>query len=500
VTGSNDRSWNSLDRVVAPALLASIEAAWVSIWIGALWYPSAGERIDVPFPALAIVATIAIALASFAGVVVARDRLRLTLRVALGLVAGTISAGVIGVLYLHGSFLAFSLHPWTVPPGPESSESAAGWFVAAIAVARGSWLGSVELGRRHVANSLIVATIAFVVFFVAAVTHRSEAAFAGEVHAAEVLLLVSFPFAIALLAVVSERERERNSLRNRHSRPSIAWLGAVLVPMAGVAGVAVLLALDLRPLVRLLGEAVRRVALWVLDVLDDLLSFLASLVHLSVHTQTRVTSRSGGTAHFREVSSRTPAWISVLAIVLGAVLLVVLAVVAFRALRALLRRRRPRRAQVAPLLDEEKDSLFSWSHLLDQLLGMLRRWFGGRIDGESEMAGTMKRDPDGAGLGSVRSHYRQVLVAARAAGHPRRAFETPLELDSRLEPLTDEGAGRALFNLTNLYDVVRYGGHLETSDEVARASADADTFVAALQLSSGHDLVDGDLTRETEPG
>jgi hypothetical protein len=499
VTGSNDRSWNSLDRVVAPALLASIEAAWVSIWISALWYTSAGERVDAPFPALAIVATIAIALASFAGVVVARDRLRLSLRVALGLVAGTVSAGVIGVLYLHGSFLAFSLHPWTVPPGPESSESTAGWFVAAIAVARGSWLGSVELGRRHVVNSLIAATIAFVAFFVVAVTHRSDAAFAGEVRAAEVLLLVSFPFAIALLAVVSERERERNSLRNRHSRPSIAWLGAVLIPMAAVAGVAVLLALDLRPLVRLLGEAVRRVALWVLDVLDDILSFLASLVHLSVHTQTRVTSRSGGTAHFREVSSRTPAWISVLAIVLGAVLLVVLAVVAFRALRALLRRRRPRRAQVAPLLDEEKDSLFSWSHLLDQLLGVLRRWLGGGAGGASEMAGTTKRDPGGAGLGSVRSHYRQVLVAARAAGHPRHAFETPLELDSRLEPLADEGAARALSNLTNLYDVVRYGGHLETSDEVARASADAEAFVAALQLSGGHDLVDGDLTGEAEP-
>jgi TRAP-type C4-dicarboxylate transport system permease small subunit len=269
--------------------------------------------------------------------------------------------------------------------------------------------------------------------------------------------------------------------------------------MAAVAGVAVLLALDLRPLVRLLGEAVRRVALWVLDVLDDILSFLASLVHLSVHTQTRVTSRSVGTAHFREVSSRTPAWISVLAIVLGAVLLVVLAVVAFRALRALLRRRRPRRAQVAPLLDEEKDSLFSWSHLLDQLLGVLRRWLGGGAGGASEMAGTTKRDPGGAGLGSVRSHYRQVLVAARAAGHPRHAFETPLELDSRLEPLADEGAARALSNLTNLYDVVRYGGHLETSDEVARASADAEAFVAALQLSGGHDLVDGDLTGEAEP-
>jgi hypothetical protein len=500
VTGSNDRSWNSLDRVVAPALLSSIEAAWVSIWIGALWYTSPAERIDIPFAALAIVATIAVALASFAGVVVARDRLRLTLRVALALVAGTISAGVIGVLYLHGSFLAFSLHPWTVPSGPASSESAAGWFVAAIAVARGSWLGSVELGRRHVVNSLIVATIAFVVFFVVAVTHRSDVAFAGEVHAAEVLLLVSFPFAIALLAVVSERERERNSLRNRHSRPNIAWLGAVLVPMAVVAGVAALLALDLRPLVRLLGEAVRRVALWVLDVFDDILSFLASLVHLSVHTQTRVTTRSGGTAHFKEVSSRTPAWISVLAIVLGAVLLVVLAVVAFRALRALLRRRRPRRAQVAPLLDEEKDSLFSWSHLLDQLLGVLRRWLGGRADGGGEMPGSTTRDSGGTGPGSVRSHYREVLHAARLAGHPRRSFETPLELDSRLAPLADEEAARALSSLTDLYDVVRYGGHLETSDEVATSGADAEAFVAALQLSRDDDVADDDLMGPTAPG
>ena len=81
--------------------------------------------------------------------------------------------------------------------------------------------------------------------------------------------------------------------------------------------------------------------------------------------------------------------------------------------------------------------------------------------------GLRPRDSDGGGLDSVRSHYRQVLLAARPAGHPRRAFETPLELDSRLEPLADEGAARALSNLTNLYDVVRYGGHLETGEEIA---------------------------------
>jgi hypothetical protein len=387
-----------------------------------------------------------------------------------------------------------------VPSGPESSESAAGWFVAAIAVGRGSWLGSVELGSRHVVSSLSAATIAFVIFFFVALTHRSEAAFSGEVGAAEVLLLVCFPFAIALLAVVSERERERNALRNRISRPSIAWLGAVLVPMAVVGGVAVLLALGVRPLVRLVAGVIRRVGIWVLDVLDDILSYLASLVHLPARTPSRVTVHSGGVTHFQAVSSRTPAWISVLGVVLAVAILAVLVVVAFRAFRAFLRRRRPRKPQATPLLEEERDSVFSWSHLLDQLLGVLRRWFGARGAGDAEIAGPVRPEiAGGEGRGSVRSHYRHVLVSARLAGHPRRVFETPLELDSRLAPLTDEAASRALSNLTDLYDAVRYGGHLETSDEVVAAGADAEAFVAALQLSGDHDSISDDLLGAEDP-
>jgi hypothetical protein len=500
VTGSNDRSWNSLDRVIAPALLASIEAAWVSIWIAALWYISPGERVDVPFAAIAIVATIAIALVSLAGVLVAHDRLRFLLRVVLAIVVGTMSAGVIGVAYLHGSFLTFGLHPWTVPAGPESSEAAAGWFVAAIAVARGSWLGSVELGRRHVVNSLIAATSAFVVFFLVAVTHRSEVAYAGEVRAAEVLLLVCFPFAIALLAVVSERERERNALRNRLSRPTVAWLGAVLVPMVVVAGIAVALALGVRPLIPLVAGVLRRAGLWVLDVLDDILSFIGSLVHLPARTQTHVIVRSGGVSHLRAGSSRTPAWISVLGVILAVALLGLLLVVALRAIRAFLRRRRPRKAQTTPLLDEERDSVFSWSHLLDQLLGVLRRLLGGRAAADTEMRGAISAElAGGEGRRSVRSHYRQVLAAARIAGYPRRVFETPLELDSRLAPLTDEVAARALSNLTDLYDSVRYGGHLATSDEVASAGADAEAFVAALQLSGDYDRADDDPIGSSDP-
>ena len=162
------------------------------------------------------------------------------------------------------------------------------------------------------------------------------------------------------------------------------------------------------------------------------------------------------------------------------------------ALRAFLRRRRPRRAQATPLLDEERDSVFSWSHLLDQLIGVLRRWLGGHV-GDAQMAGATRPDLAGEPLRSVRSHYRQVLLAARLAGHPRRIFETPLELDSRLAPLTDDAAARALANLTGLYDAVRYGGHLETSDEVATAAVDAEAFVAALQLSSDPDFVDDEI-------
>ncbi|HEY5274275.1 MAG TPA: DUF4129 domain-containing protein [Acidimicrobiales bacterium] len=490
MTGSNDRSWNSLDRVVAPALAASIEAAWVSIWIAALWRTPDGQRVDVPFLTLAITATAAIGLTSYAGVLVGSDRLRRLLRVAVGLVVGAIAAGVLGVVYLHGTFLAFGFHPWTVPSGAASSDAAACWFAAAIAVARGSWLGSGELGRRQVVNSLVVATIAFVVFFFAAVIHRGEAAFSGEVRAAEVLLLVSFPCAIALLAVVSERELERSSLRERLSRPSVAWLGAVLVPMAGVGAIALGVALSVRPLIPLVADGVRAVALFVVDVLDHVLSWLASLVHLSAHVPKHVVSGSGGGSRFHEVPGKTPVWITVVAVVLAVVLAVALVTLVFRAVRQFLRQRRPQRAQPALVQEEERDSLFSWSHLLDQLLAVLRRWRGGRAASDLDAASELLADlASGEDLPSVRSSYRRVLQAARSTGHPRRAFETPLELDSRLAPLTNDVASRALSSLTNLYDVVRYGGHLETSDEVASAGADADMFVAALHLSGDDDLV-----------
>ena len=169
MTGKNDRSWNSLDRVIAPALLASIEAAWVSIWIGGVWYASAGSVLTF-LRCSRFGRDDCDCAGSLAGVFVARDRLRLRLRVVLGLVVGTMSAGVIGVLYLHGSFQAFGLHPWTVLPGPASSESAAGWFVAAIAVsARAAGSGSGRAWSPTRRGLLVVATVAFVVFFFVAV-------------------------------------------------------------------------------------------------------------------------------------------------------------------------------------------------------------------------------------------------------------------------------------------------------------------------------------------
>jgi Domain of unknown function (DUF4129) len=498
VTGSNDRSWNSLDRVVAPTLLALIEAAWISTWVGALWHVSPTRRIDLPFLAVALVATMAIALASLVGIGVPGERIRRVLRMLAAVVIAVLAAGVIGVLYLHGSFLAFGLHPWTVPAGAASSEAAAAWFVAVIAVVRGTWLGSSELGRRHVASSLTVTTIAFVVFFFVAVTHRGDAAIAREVGAAEVLLLVAFPCAIALLAVVSERELERTSLRGQLSRPSFAWLGAVLVPMAGVGAIAVALAVGVRPLFLLVADVVRKVALWVLDVLDDVLGRIASMIHLSKRAPQHVVTGSGGGRVPHEVPGRTPTWIAVLAIAVAVLFVAAAIVLAVRLARKLIRRRRPRRATTVQLLDEERGSVFSWSHLLDQLLGVFRRWRDRRVDTEPAAAGVPVPAFAGAeGPASVRGHYRRLLAAAKAAGHPRRAFETPLELESRLAPLSDEADARALAGLTDIYDAVRYGGHLESSDDVTRAGAATEAFAAALLEVSDPELSYADL--DTSP-
>jgi hypothetical protein len=91
-----------------------------------------------------------------------------------------------------------------------------------------------------------------------------------------------------------------------------------------------------------------------------------------------------------------------------------------------------------------------------------------------------------------------MLVTVKDAGYRRRAFETPLELETRLAPLSDEAAVRALASLTDIYDAVRYGGHLETADEVTRAGDDIEAFAAALRAASDQRPSDADLAGSSD--
>ena len=118
-------------------------------------------------------------------------------------------------------FWRSSSHPWSgAPVARRALEAGIAWFASSLAVRRGAWLGSMELGRRHVVNSLVVSTIAFVVFFFVAETHRIGATCCSGAAPPCVGAAPSsaFPVAFALVAVVSERDLERSALREPASQ------------------------------------------------------------------------------------------------------------------------------------------------------------------------------------------------------------------------------------------------------------------------------------------
>ena len=349
------------------------------------------------------------------------------------LVATAVSAGVIGMLYLHGSFSAISAHPWTVIGKTPSAEVALAWFVAALAFTRGTWLGWEELSLAHAMGAVAISTLGFVVFFVVGAVHHTTASFHPEVGPAVALLLVSFPGAIAVIALVNERELELTSLRHRRSRPNLAWLVAVVVPMAGVAVAGTLLALGIGPLAPFVGRVIRAVVRWMVAVLRDFARWLAHFSHAAKRVPGRVVGPSGVLLPQGKLVIHVPLWIWFAAAAIG---VLVAAILLFFVLRALLRirlrlHRRPTRLAVD--LDEERESVFSWGHLLDQILGLVNRLLA-RLRRGGDERNVLTESAIGAlpSTNSVRHHYRRVLLAARTAGHGREVSETASELARRL--------------------------------------------------------------------
>ena len=479
--GSDERSWSSLYNVVIPAIVVWIEASWVSAWLGALANIAPHFRADVPLLALATPALLAAVLSGCSARLTWPSWCRTLATAPLVVIATALSAGVIGMLYLHGSFSAISAHPWTVTGKTPSAEAALAWFAATLAFARGTWLGWQELSFTHAVGAVIFSTLGFVVFFILGATNHATASFHPQIGAAAILLLLAFPGAIAVIALVNERELELNSLRHRRSRPNLGWLGAVLVPMVVLAVVGVLLALGIGPLAPFVGRFIRAIALWVAAVIRDFALWLGHFFHAAKRVPAHLVGPSGITSHSGKLVIHVPLWIWFAAVVIG---VLVATVVLFFILRTLLhmrlhRDRQRRRLAVHP--EEQRESIFSWRHLLGQVLGLIYGLFG-RLKGGDGTGITRNASVVGAqpSANSVRHNYRRVLLAARTAGHGREISETPFELERRLSLVTGASAQVALREMTEVYERTRYGEESSSDKQVEQATRDAEILVTAL--------------------
>ena len=359
------------------------------------------------------------------------------------------------------------------------------WFVASLAWARGTWLGWEELNFDHAIMSVGTAAVAFVLLFVIGALRHGSSLHAASGPAA-VLLLVFFPGAIAVVALVHERDLERRALRQPGPGPSMAWIAALAAPMAVVAALAVLVAFLLGPLAPIIGRAVRRAALWIASLVADLARWLARLVHTGHLRPGKPTLHGSGGLTHAAIAVQVPLWIWLVLAALGAAGVGAALFFLVRMVLGIRRNpRRPRRTVVRPA-SEQRDSVFSWGHLLDQLRAIGTRFLGRFRRAPTGAGGVPVGPPDiAAEECSVRQHYRQLLRAANAAGHGRKAHETPLELERRLDALELGEGEPALAALTSLYDRARYGDAPGSPTDVDEAGRQVAVVIASLAPADG---------------
>jgi hypothetical protein len=271
-------------------------------------------------------------------------------------------------------------------------------------------------------------------------------------------------------------------------------LGVLAVPLALIVGLSLLVAVGGGPLIRLAG----RVALIIVRAIGWV---FAKLWHLVPH------GRHGRIAGQPLRLTRTPSPIIHPSLkhtpdvpmlaweVIGALSVAAIIWLALRYLRPHL----PRRAlEVSPEVDEQRDSVFTWSHLIEQLQRALRRLLARlrQLWRQKETAHdtTTRFGPGGVGFdsfGDIRAAYRRVLIVARQAESPRAASETAREFERRLshafDTSPDDDSSASLHVLTSLYQRVRYGDARLRAQELESGQAAADVVIAQLEGLSSTD-------------
>ncbi len=207
----------------------------------------------------------------------------------------------------------------------------------------------------------------------------------------------------------------------------------------------------LTPLILLLGA-----------LLDPLVELLRSLLHRhAVHppAQPQGKTRQPDLSHLLKPHASS-------ADVIHGLLLVVAVIGVMIALWYAFAERR--RSASDDAVDEERESLWSWSLLLAGLRRLWRRLWGRFVPPpEGELAAPTQGGGDHGAL-SIRAIYRRMLLLAAALGHPRHGAETPHEYLARLRgavPASEKDAAL----LTALYARARYGPAAPDQADVAAA-------------------------------
>ncbi|HLI00034.1 MAG TPA: DUF4129 domain-containing protein [Acidimicrobiales bacterium] len=486
--------------LAAPLLLAVSEAGWGSLLLRS--WAADGRHVHLSLPYLAVLLPLA---AAVAGVGAARRVLpagrgrsarvlRRTALAALVVIGLMLSAGTISSLSVGGSWLVAATHPWASVGHEATVVARTAWVVAVLTWLRGTWLVSVELSARQVVLSGVGAAVTFLAVFIshAASPHSQFAATTGGAGA---LFFVTFPAAGAAVALVRQQELEEIVLQRRGSGPGGVWLTTLLVPMLVVSAVGLAVATIGGPVARFAGRLAADIVRLAARALAALFSLLPG-INIHVKPAPPHGLPAGVPGHLKNVHpGHTPGWLLAVAIAVSAVVVAGLVYLIVRLVLRYLADHRPQPGVAAE--DEERDSVFSWSHLLAQLRGALRRLVprrrrrAGTPSGVGRAAaGAGGPDAEGgasAGPLDVRAAYRRLLVESRRLGLGRRPPETPLELETRFAAVLSsrvvDHAGGDVDALTDVYNGVRYGAAVTGDAEARAATARVERILSDLSVA-----------------
>jgi hypothetical protein len=473
MTGNNQTPWSWLHNALVPAVLVGTEATWASLCLSAAVNSSRHFSMDLPFAAVAIPAVGATMLCSLTGRLTRRWWSRTVLVAVLVIVGVAATAGAVSQLSLAGSFGAVAYHPWTVVGRIPSDTAALAWFVASVTWARGTWLALQKVSFRHACASVAISTCAFVILFAVLATNPQAALHAATPDAATLFILF-FAGAIAVLALVRQRDLESEALQRPTSRPSAVWLTVLAGPMLIVAGFALLVAVIVGPLSPLVGRALERAILAVGAVIGAAGRAIGRILP-SAHpvrpdgTRPRSRVKDQPFAIRTTTSHKVGHVPEVIGIIIVVVLVIaILAFVILRGVRWISVRRTPR---TAASVHELRESLFSWRHLWEQLRTLLMRLVGRREHSRLQVDNEPTTVDVASGSG-VRGEYRRFLREIGRTKVPKNPEETTREFARRLRslppaPSAEQAAG--VDHLTRLYERVRYGGLADNARDVELA-------------------------------